>query len=799
MTNTLNLDLEGMTCASCVARVERAVGALPGVVAVSANLGTEQVSVEYAAPAVMTDIVAALARTGYPVKEHHITLAVDGMTCAACTGRVERVLRAQPGVAGAAANLVTRAATVTLYTSGDPDALAAAVTQAGFKASPQQSATDPAITSPDADLWRAALFSALLTFPVFVVEMGGHLFPAFHHALHDLIPRQYLWLGQAVLITLVLIGPGRSFFKKGLPALFRFAPDMNSLVALGAGAAWAYSIVVTLRPGLFPPSSQVVYFEAAGVIVTLILIGRSLEARARGQAGAAIARLVALRPRTARRLSPDPQDVPIAALMVGDRVQLRPGEKVPADGIVVEGHSTIDESMLTGEALPQMKTPGNAVTGGTVNGTGSLVLQVTTIGVDSTLSRIISLVSQAQGGKLPVQALVDKITLWFVPAVMAVALVTFLAWLAFGPGLGQAVIAAVSVLIIACPCAMGLATPVSILVGSGRAAELGIVFRKGEAMQRLENAARVAFDKTGTLTMGKPVVEGVFATDPTQMNHLIALAAAVEQGAEHPLAQAILNKAAEQSMVLPPATDFAAHPGKGASAIIDGAKVQVGSPRLFTQVPPALAEIMAAAQSTGKGAVLVGRGDLAEALFVVADPVKATSQSAILRLNNMGLSAAMITGDAAPTAAALATQLNIPTVHAGVLPADKASLVAGLGQGTVFVGDGLNDAPALAIAEVGIAMGNGTDVAIEAGDVILMRADPAAVADAIALSKAVMTNIRQNLFWAFGYNIVLIPIAAGTLVPFGGPALSPMLAAGAMALSSVFVLGNALRLRFFRP
>jgi Cu+-exporting ATPase len=505
-----------------------------------------------------------------------------------------------------------------------------------------------------------------------------------------------------------------------------------------------------------------------------------------------------LQPRTALRLSPQPEEVPIAALVVGDRVQLRPGERIAVDGLVIEGASTVDESMLTGEPVPVAKGVGDTLTGGTVNGTGGLVMEVRAVGAATVLARIIAMVAEAQGGKLPVQALVDRITLWFVPVVMGLAGLAFAVWLALGPGLAEAMVAGVSVLIIACPCAMGLATPVSILVGTGRAAEMGILFRKGEALQRLETVQRVAFDKTGTLTMGKPVVQYVQALPGLDDHHLLALAAAVEQGSEHPLAAAVLDEVGRLGLSVPQATGFQAHPGMGAEAVVAGARVQVGSARLFRALDPDLAQMCSAAQAEGKGVLLVGREGRAEAAIVVADPVKLTSASTVDRLEKMGITPVMITGDARATADAIAALIGIKIVHSEIMPAQKAEVIRSLGTGTAFVGDGLNDAPALALADVGIAMGTGTDVAIEAGDVVLMRGDPEGVVQAIGLSRAVMRNIRQNLFWAFGYNAVLIPVAAGVLVPFGGPQLSPILGAGAMALSSVFVLGNALRLRRWR-
>ncbi len=723
-----------------------------------------------------------------------IDLSVEGMTCAACTGRVERVLKSQAGVVDAVANLVTRRAEVTVSQVVDPAVLALAVSKAGYQAAPLAQVVAQDQAAEQRALWRDTGIAALLTLPVFVAEMGGHFIPGFHMALHGLIALQSLWLAEFVLVTLVLLGPGRRFFGKGLPALLRGGPDMNSLVAVGSGAAWAYSSVVTFAPALIPQASRSVYFEAAAVIVTLILLGRSLEARARGRAGAAIARLVKLAPKTARKLVDGAvQEVEVAALLPGDRVQIRPGERIPADGLVVSGHSTVDESMLTGEPLGQEKLQGARLTGGTVNGTGALVMQITEVGAATVLARIIAMVEAAQGGKLPVQALVDRITLWFVPVVMALAALTVLVWLIFGPGLAEALVAGVSVLIIACPCAMGLAVPVSILVGTGRAAELGILFRKGESLQRLETVRLVAFDKTGTLTMGRPVVQSV-----TGEADVLPIAAAVEAASEHPLAAAVVAEAARLGVQVVAVQGFEAVPGQGARALLEGVAVSVGSARMFADLDAKLADQALAAQAKGQGVLFVGREARAIGMITVADPIKPSAQAAVAALQAAGVQVAMITGDSEATAQAVAATLGITEVHAAVLPAGKAEVIAGLGRGVAFVGDGINDAPALAAAEVGFAMGTGTDVAIEAGDVVLMTGDPLGVVRTLELSRATMHNIRENLAWAFGYNAALIPVAAGVLVPFGGPQLSPMLAAGAMALSSIFVLFNALRLRRFK-
>ncbi len=780
---TTRFRLEGMNCASCVGRVERALAALPGVTGASASFATGEVTVHFHAPVTRPAMARALADAGYPVQPLQVVLAVDGMSCAACTGRVERVLAAQPGVAAAVANLATRRAQVTLWERADADALAAAVTRAGFAAAPAEDAPPPDPGAEERALWRAFAVAAALTLPVFLAEMGGHLVPAFHHLLHGLFGTQALWGAQFVLTTAVLAGPGRRFFAKGLPALARGAPDMNALVALGTGAAWGFSTLVLLAPALLPSESRAVWFEAAAVIVTLILLGRALEARARGRAGAAIARLVALQPRTARLEGG--AEVPVASLLPGMRLALRPGERVPVDGTVVSGSSAVDESMLTGEPLPVAKAAGDRVTGGTVNGTGALVVEVQAVGAATVLSRIVALVEEAQGTKLPVQALVDRVTGWFVPAVMAVAVAAAAAWALATGDAARAMVAGVGVLIIACPCAMGLAVPVSILVGSGRAAEMGILFRRGEALQRLAGVRLVAFDKTGTLTEGRPKVVAVHGPEG-----ILAAAAAVEAASEHPLAAAIRAAATGTPEE---ARDFRAVPGLGAEATVGGARISVGAARMFAAVPEALAMNAAEAAARGESVVFVARDGVVEGLIAIADPVKHGAAQAMADLRALEVEAAMISGDTPAAAAAVAARLGIGQVHGGVLPEGKLGLVRKLGG--AFVGDGINDAPALAAAEVGIAMGTGTDVAIEAGDVVLMRGDPRAVARAIRLSRAVMRNIRQNLVWAFGYNVALIPVAAGVLVPFGGPQISPMLGAGAMALSSVFVLGNALRLK----
>lgn len=799
---TIHLPVEGMTCASCAARVERAIRAVPGVTAAAVNVATSDAEVEGTAG--LEAVVKAVEGAGYLVPARTIGLSVAGMTCASCVGRVERALKRVPGVTGARVNLATETAEVVGV--AEAEALVAAVREAGYEASlaARGAPSDEAQTRAEAEearLRRDLVLAAALTLPVFVLEMGGHMVPALHHWVHATIGQGTSWLIQFGLTTLVLAFPGRRFFARGLPNLAKGAPDMFSLVALGAGAAWTYSTLATFLPVLLPPGTVAVYFEAAAVIVTLILLGRLLEARAKGRSSQAIRRLVELQPAVAHvRREGRSVDLPVAEVRPGDILDLRPGERVPVDGRVVEGESWVDEAMVTGEPVPVTKGPGDTVIGGTVNQAGALTIRAVAVGADTMLSRIIRMVEAAQGGKLPIQALVDKVTLWFVPAVIAVAAVTFILWLLLGPApaLPMALVNAVAVLIIACPCAMGLATPVSILVGTGRGAELGILFRKGEALQALEGVEVVAFDKTGTLTEGHPRLLAFDAAPGETRERLLPLIAAVEAASEHPVARAIV--AAAEGMDLPVADGFRASPGHGVSARVAGEEIVVGAAREMVARGidiAGFAERATALADRGESPVHAAKGGRAVALISVADAVKAETPAAIAALKARGLRLAMVTGDDARTAGAIARDLGIDEVVAEVTPEGKVAALHGLkAKGRLaFAGDGINDAPALAEADVGIAMGTGTEVAIEAADVVLVGGRLPALDQAIGLSRATMRNIRQNLFWAFAYNVALIPVAAGVLYPAFGILLSPVLAAGAMALSSVFVLTNALRLK----
>ncbi len=802
----LTIPVEGMTCASCVGRVERALAAVQGVTSVSVNLATETAMVDGFAS--RDDLVQTLADAGYPARIAQTSLNISEMTCASCVARVERALAALPAVVDAQVNLATETANVR-YLDGELDAqqLVAAIAVSGYAAT--LSAPSGAIdrherkASEARELARMTTVAALLALPVFIMEMGGHLFPALHRLIDSAIGMQASWMIQFVLATIVLAWPGRGFYRKGIPALARGAPDMNSLVALGTAAAYGYSIIVTFFPTVLPVGSRAVYFEAAAVIVVLILLGRTLEARAKGRTGAAIQKLVSLRPKTARVLRADgPADLAIDQIVAGDILKIRPGERIALDGEVRDGLSWVDESMISGEPEPVEKAAGAAVVGGTVNGTGTLDVRVTHVGADTVLARIINLVETAQAARLPIQGLVDRITLYFVPAVMIVAVVTVGIWLVFGtpPALAHAMVAGVSVLIIACPCAMGLATPTSIVVGTGRAAGMGVLFRKGDALQELQAITTVALDKTGTLTAGRPELTDLIAMPEFAEDEVLALTAGAEAASEHPIAAAIMRAAKARGLKVPEAKGFTSITGYGVRATVDGHDVVAGADRLMVREGIALSHDagVAAMTALGRTPLYVAIDGTLAAVFGVADPIKPGAPAAIAALRDMGLRVAMITGDNAATAHVIAAQLGIETVVAEVLPEGKVAAIDQLrSTGKVaFVGDGINDAPALAAADVGIAIGTGTDVAIETADLVLMSGDVAGVVNAVAISRATIRNIRQNLFWAFGYNIALIPVAAGAMYPVNGLLLSPALAAGAMAMSSVFVLSNALRLRW---
>ena len=661
------------------------------------------------------------------------------------------------------------------------------------------------------DMTRRLWIGAALAVPVVVLAMGGHL-----PWLMVLVPPRLSDWVQLVFATPVVLWAGLPFFQRGWASVMNRRLNMFSLIALGTGAAYLYSLVATLAPGVFPaafrdasglgPMGAVpVYFEAAAVITVLVLVGQVLELRARAQTGSAIRALLNLAPKTAHRLTASGTDEAIALdqVHVGDRLRVRPGEAVPVDGVVLEGRSTIDEAMLTGEAMPVAKAAGDKLIGGTVNGTGALVMRADKVGAETLLARIVAMVAAAQRSRAPIQRLADTVAGYFVPAVIAVAVLAFIAWAIWGPApaLSYALIAAVSVLIIACPCALGLATPMSIMVGVGRGATEGVLIKSAEALERLEKVDTLVVDKTGTLTEGKPQVTAVRPAPGRTEAEILALAASLEQSSEHPLAAAIVAAARERSLALRSATDFASVTGKGVRGTIDGRAVALGNAALMQELKVALGELAAQADALrrdGATALFLALDGAAGGVIAIADPIKPTTAAALQQLRDENIRIVMLTGDNRTTAAAVAGQLGITEIEADILPQDKGRIVKRLraeGRVVAMAGDGVNDAPALAEADVGIAMGTGTDVAIQSAGVTLVRGDLAGIARARALSHATMRNIRQNLALAFVYNAVGIPIAAGVLYPSLGLLLSPMVAALAMSLSSVSVIANALRLR----
>jgi heavy metal translocating P-type ATPase len=807
---TLQIRVDGMSCASCVKRVETAAAKVEGVAASAVNFATETLSVTLGQGFSAEALVKAVRDAGYQANVAVITLDIEDMTCASCVARVEKALKTVPAVEGASVNLASGKALVTVLGGKDAvPALVRAVEKAGYKAKVQAEAgeTDHHEQAKEREiavLNRDFLIALVLSLPLFVMEMGSHLYPPLHHTLMSIFPGNTLYYLQFALATLVLFGPGRRFFAKGVPALLRLAPDMNALVALGTGAAYLYSLVTTFAPGLLPVEARHVYYEAATVIVTLILLGRLLEARAKGRTGAAIRKLAGLQAKTARvERNGQTLDLDVGQVVVGDIVVIRPGERIPVDGTVIDGTSAVDEAMISGEPIPVEKGPGATVIGGTVNGAGSLRFTATGVGADMMLARIIRMVGEAQGAKLPIQKLVDQVTAWFVPAVIAVALVTFVVWFAVGPepSYTYGLIAAVAVLIIACPCAMGLATPTSIMVGTGRAAELGVLFRKGEALQTLAGIDTVVMDKTGTITKGRPELTEIVVAEGFDEAEVLGLVASLEARSEHPLADAIVRAAEGRGLIRQAVETMQAVPGFGLIGTVAGRSVAAGADRYMVKlgldVTPLSGRIAELADQGASPLYVAIDGRLAAAL-AVADPLKQTSVAAIAALKALGLKVMMVTGDNARTARAIAARAGIDDLVAEVLPEGKVNVIKDLqakGAKLAFVGDGINDAPALATADAGIAIGTGTDVAIESADVVLVGGDLAGALHAIELSRKVMRNIGENLFWAFGYNVLLIPVAAGALYPAFGWMLSPMVGAGAMGLSSVFVLSNALRLR----
>jgi Cu+-exporting ATPase len=673
----------------------------------------------------------------------------------------------------------------------------------GMALEPEQVSLDDTPDPELIDMTRRFWIALVLTLPVFAIEMGSHF------GLMHLVPPGWANWISFVLATPVVLWAGAPFFERGWRSVITRNLNMFTLIAMGTGVAWLYSVVGTVAPRLFPPAFRgphgevAVYFEAAAVITVLVLLGQVLELRARERTSGAIRALLGLAPKTARRTAAHgDEDVAIDAIAVGDLLRVRPGEKIPVDGVVTEGRSFVDESMVTGESMPVPKAEGDRVIGGTVNQSGGVVVRAEKVGRDTMLARIVDMVARAQRSRAPIQRLADRVAGWFVPAVIVVALLAFTAWMLFGPEprFAYGLVAAVTVLIIACPCALGLATPMSIMVGIGRGARSGILIRDAEALERFESVDTIVIDKTGTLTEGKPKMVSIVAASGFDENELLRLAASVERGSEHPLAQAILNAAKEQSLSVAEVGDFASPSGKGATGTVDGRKIALGNAMLMGELNIATDDLDAAAEDArqnGATAIFVAVGGRAAGVIAIADPIKPSAKAALQTLRGDGLRIVMLTGDNVTTARAVARALGIEEVEAGVLPERKSEVAQRLrseGRRVAMVGDGINDAPALAAADVGVAMGGGTDVAIESAGVTLLTGDLMGLVRARRLSVATMRNIRQNLVFAFLYNAAGVPIAAGVLYPVSGILLSPMVAAAAMALSSVSVIANALRL-----
>ncbi|TBH20508.1 heavy metal translocating P-type ATPase [Thermus thermamylovorans] len=788
MALEVKVKVRGMTCASCVARVERSLKRSPGVEEAWVDLTTEEAFLRLGEGVDLRGILKKVEEAGYEPVVARAEIPIRGMTCAACTARVEKAISRLPGVLSVSVNLATERASVEYL----PDTVSLprlhqAIREAGYEPlGPAEEAARPAPTYRK-DLLLALPF-ALLTL---LLAKGPMLFGLPH-------PPKAL----EVLAALPVLYAGRRFFRQGLAEVRHLAFGMSTLVSLGVGSAYLYSFLVLLFPALFPEGARHLYLEAGAVILALVLLGKHLEEGAKGKASEAIRKLLALRPKTARVVGEEGErEIPAEALIPGDRVRVLPGERIPADGVVVEGQSHVDESMLTGEPLPKAKGPGDGVVGGTVNGEGALLVRVTRVGEATVLAQMARLVEEAQGHKPRVQEVGDRIARVFVPVVLGIALLAFGLWMLLGPEprLAYAFVAALSVLLISCPCAIGLATPAAIAVATGRAAGMGLLFRKGRALEALARADTLVLDKTGTLTLGHPALTEVLPFGPGE-EEALRLAAALERGSEHPIAKALLEAA--RGLPLPEAAGVRARPGEGVEGVVEGRRLYLGSQALMERLGVPLPREAQELSQKGYTPLYLADGERLLAAFGVFDPPRPEAPGVVAALKALGLKPVLLTGDHPVPARRVAEALGIEEVLAGVRPEGKVEAIRRLqaeGRQVVFVGDGINDAAALAQADAGVAVGTGTDIAIEAGDVILLSPNLFGLVNAILLSRRALRTIYLNFFWAFFYNVLLIPVAAGALYPFTGLLLNPMLAAAAMSLSSLFVVSNSLRLRGFRP
>jgi P-type Cu+ transporter len=813
-----SLKIEGMTCAACAKAVERASKKLQGVTEANVNFATEKLNISFdEAKVSIPDIQAAIEKAGYKavIESSSKTLKIEGMTCAACAKTVERVTRKLDGVIESNVNFATEK----LNISYDPSKVRVSdikksVEKAGYKAIEEETTVDADKERKEKEiklLWKKFVLSAIFTVPLLIITMG-HMFgePLGFH-LPDIIdpmknPRNF-GIIQLILVLPVMVA-GYKFFTVGFKSLIRRSPNMDTLIAIGTSAAFLYGIfaIVQIYSGNVDYAYDL-YFEAAGVIITLILLGKYLEAVTKGKTSEAIKKLMGLAPKTAIIIRDGKEtEIPIEEVEVGDIIVVKPGEKMPVDGEVVEGMTSVDESMLTGESIPVEKNAGDKIIGASINKNGSIKYKATRVGKDTALAQIIKLVEDAQGSKAPIAKMADIISGYFVPVVISIAILSAAAWYWFGGETGVfALTIFISVLVIACPCALGLATPTAIMVGTGKGAEYGVLIKSGVALETAHKVKTIVFDKTGTITEGKPKVTDVVVTDGITENDLLQLAASAEKGSEHPLGEAIVKGAEERGLEFKKLDFFKAIPGHGIEVKIDGKNILLGNRKLMVESNISLENLEETSHKLageGKTPMYVAIDNKMAGIVAVADTVKENSKRAIEKLHKMGIEVAMITGDNKRTAEAIAKQVGIDRILAEVLPQDKASEVKKLqaeGKKVAMVGDGINDAPALAQADIGIAIGSGTDVAMESADIVLMRSDLMDVPTAIQLSKKTILNIKENLFWAFGYNTLGIPVAMGILYIFGGPLLNPIIAAAAMSFSSVSVLLNALRLKGFKP